>query len=535
MTAAVYASLCAFAVVVSVLVGVAGPAQAASKHVAHAAMIAAPARSVVYGPIRFAAVHVAPGAKRVVFSIDGRQRWSTTRPPYRFGKTGLLKLGSGRHVLRVSVYFGQRRVRVTQKTIIVRKKRTHKKHHKTGSKSGTGSGPGGVSGSSNGSGTNGGSGSGASSSTGPVPGAETSSVTNFNRVSYLFSTGMSMQQEAGRYQFMVLAANQYSLVPALKAFNPNLKILMYQSIVQNNDEDYSWMQTVTGCTAYADDVNNHPNWILHDAGGNLVHSADNAHELLLDVGNPDYQRQCAQNAISLAKAHGFDGVFWDEVTGMLPWITDPGVQIPAYPTQSSWVNAMTSALSYLGPTLRAQGLLSIGNMAGAPDTATWEQWVGYLDGVEEESWTDGSLGTLQQVPWFQQKLEELAWTQTHGKYELLHSWNNSESANTYGLAAMLLAAGGTASYCTANTDYTAQENWFPEYTTAESLGAPTGPYTTLANGVMERTFEHGIVVVNGSASTTGTFSLPGRFSGSGLTNVSSVSLAPTSGLILLNS
>jgi len=223
------------------------------------------------------------------------------------------------------------------------------------------------------------------------------------------------------------------------------------------------------------------------------------------------------------------------VNGRLDWLLNPGVRVPKYATAGSWATAMSSALAYLGPALRAQGLISIANIGAAPDVATWETWAGELNGAEEESWTDGSLGTLQQVPFFADKLTELAWTQSHGKYELVHSWNGSEAANVYGLAAMLLAAGGTASYSTSNTNYTSEENWFPEYGTARSLGAALGPYTVLANGAYERGFAKGIVLVNPTASAIPTFSLGGTYTGSGYKDVTAVSLPATSGLILLGS
>ncbi len=99
---------------------------------------------------------------------------------------------------------------------------------------------------------------------------------------------------------------------------------------------------------------------------------------------------------------------------------------------------------------------------------------------------------------------------------------------------MLLAASGNASYSTSNTNVTSAENWFPEYSTAQALGAPAGPYSILRNGVYERAFSNGIVLVNPTMSWMPGFSLGGGlYSGSGLSSVSSVSMAPTSGLILL--
>ncbi len=524
-----------------------GPAAASgshgpARHRVFAPMIAAPVRTVVSGSIRFTALRVAPSARRVVFSIDGRPLWATTKPPFRFRRTGLLnttKLANGRHILRVAVYFGGRLVRATQKTVVVhnfkaeiaRRREKKRKRGPAGSGSAT-SGKSGATGTSSGTSKAGTTGAPPRSTPG-APGASASAVANFNREDYQWSSALPMSQEANRYQILVLSAWEYPEVPLLRAANPHLKLLMYDMIDATNSEDPSFLQTDSGCTSYSDDVANHPDWFLHDAGGKMALNRGYTSAVYLnDVGNAAYLQQCAANAISVAKRYGFDGVFWDQVED-LPWLLPNGVQVPEYAATGSWDAAMTSAVGYLSSQLDAQGLLSVGNVA-TQDDSTWRQWATDLDGVEEESWTDGGEGLAQQVPYFAQKLADLAFTQTHGKYEILHSYNGGEEANTYGLAAMLLAAGGTASYSTSNTDYVTNENWFPEYTTAESLGAPTGTYTVLPNGVYERQFAGGIVLVNPSASSVSSFDLGATYSGTGLSHVSSVSMAPTSGLILLN-
>jgi hypothetical protein len=293
------------------------------------------------------------------------------------------------------------------------------------------------------------------------------------------------------------------------------------------------MQTVTGCTPYADDAANHPSWLLHDQNGNPVIAPGRTDLYAADVGNPGYQQACATNAAALAKKYGFDGIFWDVVEGNLGYTLRPGISVPEYPNNTAWQTAMNSALAYLGPAMRAQGLLSIGNVGDAANTAQWKQWVGHLDGVEEESWTDGGSGLAQQIPWFSQKLDELSWAMANGKYEFVHSYNTTEAANTYGLAAMLLAANRSASYSTSN-GATSDEYWFPEYDTAQQLGAPAGPYTVLANGVYERAFDKGIVLVNPTANMIPTFRLGGgHYSGSGQIDIRATQMPPTSGLILL--
>jgi hypothetical protein len=210
----------------------------------------------------------------------------------------------------------------------------------------------------------------------------------------------------------------------------------------------------------------------------------------------------------------------------------PGLTIPEYPTQRSWEGAMTGALAYLAPALRAQGLMVFGNVSGADSVATWEQWVGHLDGVEEESWMDGGAGMAPQIPFWSTQLAELDWATAHGKYEFVHSHDSGEVGNAFGLASMLLLANGQASYSTTNGGVD-DESWFPEYDTAKALGAPAGPYAVLANGVYERAFAKGIVLVNPTSHRVPSFWLGGHsYSGSGITDAESVSLPATSALIL---
>ncbi len=476
--------------------------------------IARPLRTYVFGEVQFAAANLGPGVQRVVFAIDGRRVWSTGRRPYRFARTGMLNtwaLRDGRHVLMLRVVYRRRHTREIRKTIVVR----NRAHASRGAERGALGGSVGAFGP-------------------PSGGVAGPSVAAFNRGTFQFSTTWPMSLEASRYQFITIAGNQHWLVPVLHALNPNLKILLYQSIVNTNANDYSYMPTVTGCTAYRDNLLAHPSWFLHDQHGQLINEPNTTDRYVMDVGNPAYQQQCATGAAALAKQYGFDGVFWDVVIGRIDWLVSPGISVPEYPTGASWLAAMTSALDYVAPAIRRQGLISIGNVAGAPNATVWENWAGVLDGVEEESWTDGKLGPGQQIPFWKTKLAELAWTQANGKFELVHSYNGSETENTYGLASMLLAAHGTASYETSNTNYLSNENWFPEYPQAQALGAPAGPYSILRNGVYERAFSNGIVLVNPSATRMPSFSLGGGlYSGSGLSNLTSVSMGPTSGLILL--
>jgi hypothetical protein len=496
--------------VTGISLGAPGTAPGATQHRSMQPTISSPVGHTVSGSIKLAAAGVTPDARVMLFTVDGHRVSSINTRTSHQPRAALIntrKLRNGKHVLAVEVFYANRRRKV-KKPIVVTNPAPPKPTATPAGSSNVGvTGP-------------------------PAGGVAGLAAATFNRETYQFSTNLTLGQEASRYQTIVLAANNFALVPQLHAINPNLKILMYQAIMETNANDYSYMPTVTGCTAYASVAGTHPAWILHDQNGNPVYSRSTTDHYLMDVGSIGYQQACATNAGALANKYGFNGIFFDMVQGVLNWSTNNGVTVPKYPTQTAWSNAMTSALTYLGPALRAQGLQVFGNVSGAPTTTVWEQWVGSLDGVEEESWTDGGLGLTQQVAFWSAKFAELNWAQANGKFEIAHSWNQTETGNTFGIAAMMLSTNGKASYSTSNANYTSDETWYPEYATAQALGAAAGPYKVLTNGVYERVFSSGIVLVNSTGNTIPSFSLGGTYSGSGLSHVSTVAMSPTSGLIL---
>ena len=240
--------------------------------------------------------------------------------------------------------------------------------------------------------------------------------------------------------------------------------------------------------------------------------------------------------MALAKSYGFDGIFFDGVVATLAWSLPAGISVPEYSDperlaeQHDLVRRTTRARS-----VHAAGLKALGNMNGvtlhlgpvaALDGARWTA-------AMEESWTDGGLGFAQQRYEWGRKLANVAWSEANGKITLLHSYNTTPTGNTFGLASMLLVANGHTSYSTSNANYGGYAAWYPDYGNAQALGAPAGPYVQLRNGVYERVFSHGIVLVNPNPGTAPTFSLGGHtYAGSGLTNVASITMAAYSADIL---
>ena len=249
------------------------------------------------------------------------------------------------------------------------------------------------------------------------------------------------------------------------------------------------------------------------------------------MGNTAYQQACIGHTLALAKKYGFDGIMFGGLDASWSWLVPAGTTVASYPTDVSWDAAMQSFLNYAGSAVHADSMLVMANLGGTSGSL-WAQWSAPLDGSAEQSWTDGGLGPAQQVPWWTTKLANVAWSEAHHKYALLNSWNQSLAGNTYGLASMLLVADGWSSYATNNDG--AGETWYPTYSDAQNLGAPTGSSTLLSNGVYERRFEHGLVLVNPTTSSVPSFALGGSYTAYGMSSATSVAMAPTSALILIN-
>ncbi|HZU39465.1 MAG TPA: putative glycoside hydrolase [Solirubrobacteraceae bacterium] len=353
---------------------------------------------------------------------------------------------------------------------------------------------------------------------------------NFFRVTYSYSSTYAMSQEAQQYSVLVMQSTNYAMAAKLKAANPSLKILMYMDPLDSVTTDPN---AYTACTSYNSDMASHPSWFLKDQNGNYIHPNSSSSKYAMDVGNPSYQQACVAHGVALAKQNGFDGIFFDDIETSYRWVFPSGIYSPLYPNPTAYYNSFVSFVSYAGPQIRSQGLISVGNLSAA-SPAQWQALTSPLDGSEEESWTDGGLGLAQQIPFMASKLSNVAWSEANGKLALLHSYNTTETGNTYGLASMLLVGNGKATYATSNSCYTNCESWYPEYDTAAQLGSPVGTYMKLPNGVYIRWFQNGVVLVNATANATASFSLGGgTYTGTGLSSVSSVSMPATSAYILL--
>ncbi|MDQ6606719.1 MAG: putative glycoside hydrolase family 15 protein [Actinomycetota bacterium] len=330
---------------------------------------------------------------------------------------------------------------------------------------------------------------------------------------------------------IVLQSTDGSLVRKLHRANHKVKILLYQDALLSSVNDPHGFTTCTQNVQGA--LVSNPGWFVRDLLGRPIGSGLYQGYYVMNVASPTYEAACVGHAIAQAEQSGFDGIFMDGVTAWAGWTFPPGVTAPLFPTPAVWQQAMTPFVSYLGSQAHAHGLLAFANIGGARIApGLWQRWTSLLDGSEEESWTDGGQGLADQILDWPAKLANVAWSEAHHKYALLHSYDTTAAGNEYGLASMLLVARGYSSYCTSNRSYAKPGVWRGVYVTAERLGAPAGAYRRLGNGVYVRRFAHGIVLVNPTAGSVARFSLSGRYELADRA-VRSATMAPTSGLILL--
>jgi Hypothetical glycosyl hydrolase family 15 len=339
-----------------------------------------------------------------------------------------------------------------------------------------------------------------------------------------------LSQTAQRNGYVILTPARLNRAMEIKAANPNVKVLVYKNLTGSRTDC-----TAGPCTAgvaYQQADAQHPEWFLLNQQGARIRFKDYPDLWAMDVGSASYQSRWADNVIAEVRRDGWDGVFLDDANTTMKYHYAVS-NIAKYPSDSAWQSATRSALAAIGPRIRAAGKLAIANIGTWHEyPAVGDSWLSYLDGGMQEHfakwgrWPDS--GYADQGTW-QKQLSSVKYAQAHGKVFLgvTNSSDGDRAAARYGWASTLLAAQGKADFA-LHSNYT-NENWFPEYD--YDIGNPTGPESTDANGVHRRVFTNGIVVVNPTGSTL-TANLNGTYSGSGMTGVSSVTLAAHSGYVL---
>ncbi|HEY6397264.1 MAG TPA: putative glycoside hydrolase, partial [Solirubrobacteraceae bacterium] len=309
--------------------------------------------------------------------------------------------------------------------------------------------------------------------------AATTSVAQFNRFAY---TDQTTTANAAQYQFLVLGYGSgvrsqaviRALIASIHANDPQTRVLLYKNYTVTPGDPLG----IGGCAPWDSTLPSGgvpSSWFLTTASGTPVWNSQYGY-YVLDPGNPQVQQACTSSAVAMAKLGGYDGVFWDSQHTSLFWASLSPWNCSSVTCQSdaNWHASMTSWVTNVSAGLHANGLLSFGNIAGGNVALfgggpTW--WDAFMqagfDGAAEESFTSGTNHLPVSLGAWKLELANALWNEANGKYLIANADVGSNQAlNVYGLATMLLAAGGYSSWDANSGNYYSNEYWFPEYDTA---------------------------------------------------------------------
>ncbi|HEY6759984.1 MAG TPA: putative glycoside hydrolase [Baekduia sp.] len=337
---------------------------------------------------------------------------------------------------------------------------------------------------------------------------------------------------AKRSSYVVLQAWDTAKAAQLKAANPNVTVLMYQNASAMAKGAGAGGVYSSGVGMEQADTA-HPDWFLKDTSGKRITEGGYDWLYMADVGNASYASTWAANVLARLNSGPWDGVFMDDVNTTAAYHTDPS-KIAAYPNDASYQAATRALLAIAGPRIRAAGKLAIANIGSWSENPTVaKDWLQFLDGGMDEMFVKWSatpgVGYRPAIDWKTQ-INAIQAAEAMGKRYLAvtQAGGDDTQAQLYGWASVLMAANKTTAYL-AGTNYNADPTWLPEYDA--HIGDPAGAATALGNGAYTRKFSNGLVVVNPSGSTV-KVAFGGAYSGSGLTNATSATLAPDTALVL---
>ena len=338
--------------------------------------------------------------------------------------------------------------------------------------------------------------------------------------------------DTSRYRWIVLQEGEVRDIPAIRAANPNTKVLAYQDAAVTEGLNSCGAAHPAAGVSYCYAAIHHPEWFLTDSRGNRLTYCDFPSEYVMDVGNPGYQAAWRDNVAALLERDGWDGVYMDDVNTFPGHCLDG--RIARY-TDAQYGLAMVNFVRAVSPPLRNAGLMTVANVAADPWTS-WHvsaavQMAGYLDGWFREYWQRWRSGSAL--------FTDTMWSSLMSMADRMQSAGAALFANTYGTmsdtAAMVYARASWLLACTGSGGGSSWDAgnavpYHPAWTT--SIGVPLGARYAVGAG-WRRDFTGGIALVNPSSTKTQTFALTGTFmTSTGARVTGSITLQPGSAAVL---
>jgi hypothetical protein len=337
----------------------------------------------------------------------------------------------------------------------------------------------------------------------------------------------SPQRTADRYGVVILQAWQRDAARALKRADPTVVVLAYQNLASMSRADEQG-RSATGVSTQR--AAGSPDWYLHTSAGRPFTFSGYDWLWAADIGVASYQRAWSDNAIAAIAGSEFDGVFMDDTNLTMRFHHDVA-DVRPYATDAAYQRATGAAVRAISARVHAAGEQIWANIGAWPMyPATAADWLQDLDGAMDEQFAKwGTVAGVGYNGYWAQQLASLKAAQRARRWYVgvTHSARGDRRGADYGLASMLLGAGGRTAYAFAS-DYTREQVW-PEFFYA--LGSARGAEVEGADGVHVRRFERGVALVNPTEHAR-TVTLDGRYGGSGRHCAQRIRLGPHRGLVL---
>jgi hypothetical protein len=336
---------------------------------------------------------------------------------------------------------------------------------------------------------------------------------------------------AGAYRAIYLQESMYTLIPEIRAANPDALLLAYQKVggMRADGGDHPSTGVLIG------DAPEH--WFLHDADGARLYYCDYPDVAAANVGDPDYQAAWLDAVRARLARDGFDGAMMDDVnTFPGHCLGARGVPIAEYPSDEAYGDAVVAFMAAVGPELKADGFAVAPNVAMNPWDDVMraqalamvphvthfvrEYWMRWDDSenFSGDEWAT-TLSLMQEVE--AGGVGFLALTYGPGV-------EGGVIGQRYGRASWLLAWDGVADSGWGYWD-DALEPYGPDW--GPPVGRPTWPAEPVGVGFLRR-YSDGVVVVNPDPAASQRFGLGRPYLHPDGGTVDEVTIGPAQGLVL---
>ncbi|WP_033262075.1 putative glycoside hydrolase family 15 protein [Amycolatopsis vancoresmycina] len=321
-------------------------------------------------------------------------------------------------------------------------------------------------------------------------------------------TSAEIESAAHRYQVVVLNADQGAAMRRLHQLNPRVQVLVYKDLSSTRNypgavdggQDAVYLPSGIGYVAAQE---HHPDWFAVDVNGKRIEWQGYPKHWQMAVWNPDYQQAWTDAVVAEVKREGWDGVLADNDFNSLSHYSAAVLAGTANvaETDRKLRDGLDAFLSLTGDALTKANKVLVPNVSETHLVpGRWTAHSRFGGAMEENFGFRENGGTGGLLTFRGNEFQELRAQAALGESMLLlvtRTHNAREERAGYASAALL--AGPRTCWTRATTDDYRNPEW--SALQDSGLGEAVDAASRLSNGVWSRTFTHGWIAVNTTATT----------------------------------